>query len=345
MGFYLNKIFTKKMKFKSSTIVIFIFAIQNSVAVSISYDVINQPQEHYDVTKKDVPVADNITEFLSIVKVVNNGHSRQFIRLEVVLEEYLEVRDFTLTTKNHKHKRSTGSHDENSEVSRTKRENKQQISSNLYVSPGSTLANNLVFCNPVTSYAKRFNNLKYVFDITKSDAKDMLYYIHSPNFYYDYYPNLSFIEYKIMSAKSTTINLRITDFNIEQFGDILYLYKTSTQEMRLIQSNQVINTNENEISLIFKSDCTINTGKFKLIVDFTQYNNQTTTKTTQKHPYTTTNSNYLTNKNNKQTAANVVETTHTSYSNKHSFTDRLDTTTIDYKTTTSNLDNFETSTN
>merc|ERR1712183_542866 len=248
MGFYLNKKFTKKMKFKSSIIVILIFFIQHSVAVSIHNDVVNKHQYDYDVTKKDVPLADNITEFLSIVKVVNNGHSRQFIGLEVVLEEYLEVRDFTLITANHKHKRSTGSHDENSEVSRTNRENKQQISSNLYVNPGSTVTNDLLLFNPVTNYAKRFNNLKYVFDFTKSDSKDILYYIYSPNFYYDYYPDLSFIEYKIMSAKSTTINLRITDFNIEQFGDILYLYKTRTQKMRLILSNQIINTNENEIS-------------------------------------------------------------------------------------------------
>ena len=49
------------MKFKSSIIVIVIFVIQHSVAGSIGYDVINQLEEHYDVTKKDVPVADNNT--------------------------------------------------------------------------------------------------------------------------------------------------------------------------------------------------------------------------------------------------------------------------------------------
>ena len=86
-----------------------------------------------------------------------------------------------------------------------------------------------------------------------------------------------------MSAESTRINLRITDFNIEQFGDMIYL-KKRTKDMHLIQSNQIINTNENAISIIFESDCTINTGKFKIIVDFTQFNNQTTTKTTQKYP-------------------------------------------------------------
>ena len=47
------------MKFKSSIIVIVIFVIQHSVAGSISYDVINQLEEQYDVTKQDVPVADN----------------------------------------------------------------------------------------------------------------------------------------------------------------------------------------------------------------------------------------------------------------------------------------------
>ena len=128
--------------------------------------------------------------------------------------------------------------------------------------------------------------------------------------------------------------MRITEFNIEQFGDMLYLSDHKTKYMRLIQSNQIINTNENEILVYFKSDCDINTGKFKIIVDFIQNDNPTTTQSI--------NDSYTKN-NNKHTTTKYSDTTFRSYSTKQSSSDSVESTTIDYKITNSNK--FETSTN
>ena len=113
------------------------------------------------------------------------------------------------------------------------------------------------------------------------------------------------------------INLNVTNFNIEKFRDMLYVLNQNTNEMRLIQNDDFFDTESNEVTIIFKTDCDVNIGKFKLIVNFIQKNkHKTTIETTTDYLYT-------------------IKQTKPSY---------IDSTTIYYKTSKHNSDHFQKST-
>ena len=61
------------------------------------------------------------------------------------------------------------------------------------------MSNNFLFSIPFQNIGKHFNNFKYVFDVTNSNAKNIISHIYSPNFDYNFYSDLSFIEYKVVS--------------------------------------------------------------------------------------------------------------------------------------------------
>ena len=203
----------------------------------------------------------------------------------------------------------------------------------FYINQKTLLSNTFLLSNPFQNIGKSFNNLKYVFDVTNSNAENFIFHIFSPNFDNNFYPDLSFIEYNIVSDQSKKINLKITDFNIEKYGDMLYILNKHTNDMRLIQTDDFLNTECNEIAVYFKTDCFANEGKFKIIVNFIQNNDQITTETIQtniKHT-THTNNNY-----EKQTTVyldttittqtNSIGTTNSNKNNKETTTDYLDTT-------------------
>ena len=112
--------------------------------------------------------------------------------------------------------------------------------------------------------------------------------INSPNFENNFYPDFGYIEYKLVSLNK--INIRSEYFNIDSLGDMIYLFYPKSNNMKLVTSNQHFETSENEVSIVFRTDCSGNTGKFKFIVDFTRNNNQTVTQkpeTSTYKPYTT----------------------------------------------------------
>ena len=168
------------------------------------------------------------------------------------------------------------------------KELEQKFNSMFFINQKTSLSITFLFSNPIQNIGKSFNNLKYIFDVTNSNAESIVFHIFSPNFDYNFYPDLSFIEYSIISDQNNKINLKITDFDIEKYGDMLYILNNDTNEMRLILSNEYIQTNNHKTNIYFKSDCNLNEGKFKISINFTKTYNKTKTETTQKNNIHTT---------------------------------------------------------
>ena len=127
-------------------------------------------------------------------------------------------------------------------------------------------------------FSKKVNSLKYFFDFTNANTENINIEITSPNFENNFYPDFSYLEYKILSSTFNKINIKTENFNIDSLGDMIYLLYHKSDTMKLIKNNQTINTNDNDISVVFRTDCSLNVGRFKILVSFTRDNYQVTTQ-------------------------------------------------------------------
>ena len=127
-------------------------------------------------------------------------------------------------------------------------------------------------------FSKKINSLKYFFDFTGSNTENINIEITSPNFENNFYPDSSYVEYKIVSSKFDKINIRTEHFNIDSLGDMVYLLHHKSDTMKLIKTNQTFETNDNDVSVFFRTDCSVNVGRFKILVNFSQDNDQVTTQ-------------------------------------------------------------------
>ena len=84
-------------------------------------------------------------------------------------------------------------------------------------------------------FSKKVNSLKYFFDFTKTNTENINIEITSPNFENNFYPDSSYIEYKIWSSKLDKINIKTEYFNIDSLGDMVYLIHHKSDTMKLIK--------------------------------------------------------------------------------------------------------------
>ena len=163
-------------------------------------------------------------------------------------------------------------------VFNAKEENQQEVTSNVFVNSQNYVNFELYYYTPLQMFSKKINSLKYFFDFTNSNTENINMEITSPNFENNFYPDFSYIEYTILSSKYNKMNIRTEYFNIDSLGDMVYLLHHNSDTMKLIKSNQTFETDDNYVSVVFRTDCSVNIGGFKLFVSFTRGNNQATTQ-------------------------------------------------------------------
>ena len=182
--------------------------------------------------------------------------------------------------------------DEENEMISRKENSQQEITLNVFVNSQNNANFELYYYTPLQMFSKKINSLKYFFDFTNTNTENINIEITSPNFENNFYPDFSFVEYNILSSKFDNINIKTEYLNIDSLDDMVYLLHHKSDTMKVIKKNKTFETNDNDVSVVFRTDCSVNVGRFKILVSFTRDNDKATTQnpviTTSKAPQTYT---------------------------------------------------------
>ena len=93
--------------------------------------------------------------------------------------------------------------DEENEMISRKENSQQEITLNVFVNSQNNANFELYYYTPLQMFSKKINSLKYFFDFTNTNTENINIEITSPNFENNFYPDSSYIEYKILYRNFT----------------------------------------------------------------------------------------------------------------------------------------------
>lgn len=113
----------------------------------------------------------------------------------------------------------------------------------------------------------------FLIDLSKTNSASMEITIFSPNFEANVYPNSAFISWFVTGSNNDHIlKITIKEINLESCCDSITAYDGPSIENDVLGvvtgTNKTVSyySSSNTTLIVFRSDCTINTGKFKILV-------------------------------------------------------------------------------
>ena len=112
----------------------------------------------------------------------------------------------------------------------------------------------------------------FLIDLSKTNSESMEITIFSPNFAANVYPNSAYISWFVAGSNDYKLKITAKEINLESCCDSITAYDGPSIENDVLGvvtgTNKTVSyySSSNTTLIVFRSDCTVNTGKFRLLV-------------------------------------------------------------------------------